>query len=216
MFVTKYFLIGKVSVASSWVALILSFIVAYAVVRVKYGKSSAVLLGDSLFYFIIVWKLSVLVTDFKTVLQFPLSIIYFNGGTVGIFLGMGAAAIKIMLEMKNKGLSHERFYSLLVGLITILSMYQILIALFNEGPLLIRFVTVILFSAFILMILVFLNQLKEIPLQFILLMIGLHLFISALQPAGLMQTPMFVALTIGGFMMIISFIKDQYNLEALH
>lgn len=216
MFVTKYFLIGKVSVASSWVALILSFIVAYAVVRVKYGKSSAVLLGDSLFYFIIVWKLSVLVTDFKTVLQFPLSIIYFNGGTVGIFLGMGAAAIKIMLEMKSKGLSHERFYSLLVGLITILSMYQILIALFNEGPLLIRFVTVILFSAFILMILVFLNQLKEIPLQFILLMIGLHLFISALQPAGLMQTPMFVALTIGGFMMIISFIKDQYNLEALH
>lgn len=215
MFVTKYFLIGKVSVASSWIALILSFVVAYGIVRMKYGKSSANLLGDAIFYFIIVWKLSVLITDFKTVLQFPLSIIYFNGGTVGVFLGIIAAAIKVYLEMINKRLSNERFISLLLGMMTIQSMYQIFIAIFNDGPLLVRLVTIISFSAFILTILLFIDQLEEIPLQFILLMIGLHLFTSALQPAGFMQTPMFIALGVGGFMMIVSATKDKYDMEVL-
>lgn len=216
MYVTKYFLIGKVSIASSWIALILSFIVAYGVLRIKYGKSSANLLGDAIFYFIIVWKLSVLITDFKTVLQFPLSIIYFNGGTVGVFLGISAAAIKIYVEMLYKGLSHGRFISLLLGIMMIQSIYQIFIALFNEGPLLVRLVTVISFSAFILTILLFINQLGEIPLQLILLMIGVHLFISALQPAGFLQTPMFVALGVGAFMMIVSSTKDKYDMEALN
>lgn len=208
MFVTKYFLVGNVSIASSWIALILSFIISYVVVRIKYGKSSAFLLSDVIFYFIIVWKFSVLITDFKTVLQFPLSLIYFHGGTVGIFLGISAAAFKIYIEIKNKRLTNERFISLLVGMILTLSMYQIFIVLFNEGPLLIRVVTLVLFCLFILMILLFINHLKEMPLQILSLMIGLHLFVSALQPAGIMQTPMFVALVVGGGMMMIYSIKD--------
>lgn len=216
MFVTQYFLIGKVSIISSWIALTLSFVIAYSVVRIKYGKEAALLLGDVVFYFILVWKLSVLVTDFKTVVEFPLSIIYFNGGTVGIFLGIGVAALKVFIEMTNNRISNERLISFFIGILIIQSMYQVLVALMNEGSSLIRFVTVVSFTAFTLVLWLFDKQLKEMPMQLILLMIGLHLFISTLQPAGLLQTPMFVALGVGGLMMIALYLKDKFNLEALH
>lgn len=203
MFVTKYFLIGKVSIASSWIALILAFLVAYFVVRWKYGKSSADLLGDAIFYFIIVWKLSVIVTDFKTVLQFPLSIIYFNGGTIGVFLGIGAVAVKVFIDMKNKRLPYGHIMSLLLGGIVIQSMYQILIVLLNEGSFAIGLLTVIIFSIFGLGVLLFMDRFKDMPYQLILLMVGVHLFVSVLQPAGLFQTPMFVAIGLAAVMAIM-------------
>lgn len=62
MFVTNDYVIAKVSIASTWIALILSFVVAYGVIRWKYGKTPATLLGDAIFYFIVVWKLSFILT----------------------------------------------------------------------------------------------------------------------------------------------------------
>lgn len=213
MFITKYFLIGKVSIVSSWVALIISFIVAYLIVRWKYGKSSANLLGDAIFYFIIVWKFSVIVTDFETVLQFPWSIIYFNGGTTGVFLGIGAATVKVFVEMNNKRLLNGHIMGLLLGGIMIQSMYQILIVLFNEGPFTIGLITVMIFSIFGLGVLLFMDRFKEMPNQLILLMIGVHLFVSALQPMGLFQTPMFVAIAFGVVMAIMNYLalKESRN-----
>lgn len=216
MTITKYFLIGKVSIASSWVALIFSFILAYSVVRWKYGKSSADLLSDAIFYFIIVWKLSVVLTDFKAVLQFPLSIIYFHGGTVGILLGILAAAFKVFWEMKNKRLNNQYMMGLLLGLIFILSSYQVLIALFNDGPFLVRIMTVVLFSVFGLLVLLFIDRLKEMPYQLILLMVMLHLFTSVLQPAGFMQTPMYVAISLGAVMAVMIYVWEKYYVEAMH
>lgn len=216
MFVTKYFLIGKVSIASSWVALIFSFILAYSVVRWKYGKSSADLLSDAIFYFIIVWKLSVVLTDFKTVIQFPLSIIYFHGGTTGVLLGIIAAAVKVFWEIKRKQLTNPQMMGLLLGTVWILSMYQVFIVLVNEGPVLIRFMTGIVFSVFGLVILLFIKQFEKLPYQLMMLMVVLHLFMSALQPAGLIQTPMFVAISLGIVLAMLVYFQEKNDVEAMH
>lgn len=215
MFVTKYFMIGKVSVASSWVALILSFLLAYLVVRWKYGKPIANILGDAIFYFILVWKLSVIVTDFKAVLQFPLSILYFNGGTVGLLLGIVAASIKVIVEIKNKQLRPHSSIGLFVGVVIIQSVYQIGMALFNEGPLMAALITVILFSLFAVGMILWIDQLKEMLHQLIFLMMGLQLFVAVLQPAGLFQAPMFAAVCLGIVLTILMSLERKYDLEAI-
>lgn len=198
MFITKYFQVFNLTVPSSWIALLLSFAMAYVIVRVKFGKASAHFLGDAIFYFVIVWKLSVVLTDFKTILQSPLSILYFNGGVVGVYLGVLAVGIHLFIASKNNGLSHSHTFSMLVASIATLSMYQLWMALFNTGPFLIRFVTVVVFFVFILILVVFMDQFKDMLKEFILLTIGLHLFISVLQPAGIFQTSTIITIIVGG------------------
>ena len=88
MAVTKMFIIGSLTVPSTWIALITAFVVAYSAVRIRIGKYTADILLDAVFYFIIVWKLSVIFTNFNTVIKSPLSIIYFDGGILGFYLGL--------------------------------------------------------------------------------------------------------------------------------
>ena len=52
------------------------------------GKSMQKSIGDAFFYLVIVWKLSIVLTDFDSVLRSPLAIIYFHGGVVGFYLGL--------------------------------------------------------------------------------------------------------------------------------
>lgn len=216
MFVTNYFMIGKVSIASTWIALILSFVVAYGVVRWKYGKTPATLLGDAIFYFFVVWKLSVILTDFKTVLQFPLSLLYFNGGTIGLFLGISAAGWKVFTEMRKGQLTMPHIHSLLFAVVIIQSMYQVLIVLLNDGPLMVQLVTAISFSLFALIVLFFRLQFQEMPYHLLLLLVGLQLFISVLQPAGLIQVPMLVAIGLAGMMAMMIYRYEKNHLEAIH
>ena len=104
MAVTKLFIIGNTTVPSSWVALVLAFALTYLVIRLRYGKRISGVLVDSMFYFVLVWKLSVILTDFKNVIKSPLSIIYFNGGRIGLYLGLLAGMVTIVIELKKNGM----------------------------------------------------------------------------------------------------------------
>ena len=95
--VTSFFTIGSLSVPSSWIALMAAFVVAYSAVRFRYGKKHAEIIGDAFFYLVIVWKLSVVLTDFDSVLRSPLAIVYFHGGVVGFYLGLLFIAGKIFM-----------------------------------------------------------------------------------------------------------------------
>ncbi len=214
MFITKYFQVINLTMPSSWVALLLSFLITYMIVRVKFGKELAHFLGDAMFYFVIVWKFSVVLTDFKTILQFPLSVLYFNGGKVGVYLGVVAVILHVFFSFKKKRIMKEDVFGLLIGSIVTLSMYQVWVALFNTGPFGIRIVTVLTFLIFLLTVLL-INQFKKMPKELIFLTIGLHLFISALQPAGIFQTSTIVMGIIGGILMIVMH-KEKSNMEAKH
>lgn len=212
LFITKYFQVINLTVPSTWIASILSFIVAFFIIKFKYGNTTARFLGDAMFYFVIVWKLSVVLTDFTTVIQFPLSILYFNGGAVGVYLGIFTVGIFLFYNLKKNRMSQLDVFGLFIGSIITLSSYQVFVAVFNPGPFGIRLGTIAGFLIFMLLVVTFVNRFKEMPKELAMLLIGLHLFMSVLQPAGLFQTPTIVVVIIGLFMMIIN--KKNFKMEA--
>ena len=148
MKVSTYFLIGNMTVPSSWVALIIAFVIAYSLVRFKFEKRVAEKMSDLIFYFIIVWKFSVLITNFETVIQSPLSIIYFHGGRVGIFLGLFVVGIKVLIEINKNRLNKDDVVVLFLGSVIIQVVYQLTMVLLNEGALLVQLMTLVIFIPF--------------------------------------------------------------------
>ncbi|AOV08481.1 hypothetical protein BI350_13685 [Sporosarcina ureilytica] len=161
------------------------------------------LLADAIFYFVIVWKLSVVVTDWKTVIQFPLSILYFNGGKIGVYLGLIAASITVIVEMKKGQFMRETLMGLLIGSMLIQSGYQVFMAILNDGTIFKQILTISIIGGFVLFITFFIEQFKDLPYQIILLFISVHLFVGVLQPGGLLQTSVIATVYIGVFMSVL-------------
>ena len=90
-------------------------------------------LGDTFFYLVIVWKLSILFTDFDSVLRSPLAIFYFHGGVFGFYLGLLFIAGKILWEMKKGRLDVVGFRALFTGAVLVQVVYQVMMVLLNEG-----------------------------------------------------------------------------------
>ena len=211
MLVTNYFLIGNMSVPSSWIALIIAFVLSYSGIRLRFGRHAADLLADLIFTFIIVWKLSVIVTDFETVIHSPLSILYFHGGRVGIFLGLIVAIIKVFIEIKKQKLVKDRVIALFVGSVLIQSTYQVLMVLLNDGAVIAQVVTVIAFISFAISIWFSIAKTEGLLSGMALLFIVIHLFTSSFQPAGLFGTSVIVTVIMGSFFAIVlseRFIKE--------
>ncbi len=195
MLVTHYFTIGNLSVPSSWIALIVAFVVAYSAVRVRFGKKYAEALSDAFFYLIIVWKLSVVITDFSSVIRSPLSLIYFNGGVVGFYLGLAFIAGKVLLDSKKGQLTAEGIRVLLMGAVVVQAMFQVMMVLLNEGQLVVQVVTVVGFTLFAL----FYWIKGDGTALFIGLFMTVHVFVAAWQPVGLVGTPLVTTLLVGCF-----------------
>lgn len=216
MLVTNYFLIGKLTVPSSWIALIIAFTITYIGVRLKFGKHIADTLADGIFYFIIVWKLSVIITDFGTVIHSPLSILYFHGGHIGVFLGLLAAMIKVFIEIKKQILHRDGLVALFVSSMLIQAIYQLMMVLLNEGPVIAQIVTVIVFGLFALVIWFTVDKMEDSFSWLAILFIVIHLFVGSFQQAGLFGTPVIVTVMIGSFFAIIlseKFIKSYSRRE---
>ncbi|WOV85047.1 hypothetical protein PGH26_03720 [Sporosarcina jeotgali] len=185
--VTDYFLLWKVTVPSSWIAAVIGFILAWLAVKMKFGKPVADLFIDALFTTIIVWKLSVIVTDFETVRRAPLAILYFNGGTFGFLAGLVVAAVVILLSRKPKPPMMSQ--GLLLGIVTAQAGYQVMMALLNESAFLIEGITIVVFG--MLAVLSFVHaQNERIPIVYGAgLFVAAHAFIGALQPVGFTGIP---------------------------
>ncbi|WP_203245975.1 hypothetical protein [Sporosarcina beigongshangi] len=197
--VTDYFTIVNTSVPSSWIALIVAFVVAYSAIRIRYGKKYAEILSDAFFYLIIVWKLSVLLTDFSSVIRSPLSLIYFDGGVVGFYLGLVFVAGKILWDSKKKRLTAKGIQALLTGAVVVQAVYQVMMVLLNDGELVVQVVTVV---AFVLFVIVYWMK-GDGSLPFIGLFVAVHVFVAVWQPAGLLDTPFITTLLIGLFFMVL-------------
>lgn len=203
MLVTNYFLIGNLTVPSAWIALIVAFVITYSGIRFKFGKSAADYLADVLFYFVLVWKLSVIVTDFQTVIHSPLSILYFHGGRIGIFLGLFAAIVKILMDRKKKKLNQDGLIALFVGSVLIQTVYQLMMVLLNEGALVAQLVTVIVFGLFAIWIWFVIDKMKDSLVQLAALFIVNHLFVGAFQQAGIFGTAVIATVVMGSFAAIL-------------
>lgn len=215
MLVTELFIIGRTTVPSSWIALIVAFVVAYSAIRMKYGKSIAEVLADAIFYFMIVWKLSVIVTDFGSVIKSPLSIVYFHGGLVGFYLGLFVAAISVLIKLKRRGLARIDSVALFVGVVLIQAIYQVMMVLLNEGALVAQIMTIMFFTLFAIFIWIIVGKVESSPIQLALLFMAMHFFVAAFQPAGVLGTSVLATLMISLFFSVFLFRGPVMEMEEL-
>ncbi|MGM0843823.1 MAG: hypothetical protein ACQEUT_02515 [Bacillota bacterium] len=87
----KWFSIGAFTFPSTWGALVAAFIVTGIFLWLYYGKDKVDWFGNSVFWFIITWKFSVILFDFSGFINQPLTALYFNGGYKGFWLGVAVA-----------------------------------------------------------------------------------------------------------------------------
>ncbi len=201
--VTSFFIIGNLSVPSSWIALIIAFVVAYSVVRFRYGKKNAELIGDMFFYLVIVWKLSVVLTDFDSVLRSPLAIFYFHGGLFGYYLGLLFIAGKILWEVKKGRLDVIGFRALFTGTVLVQVVYQVMMVLLNEGEVIEQVVTIGIFGLFAVFFWMNSGKFDNWLTQFALVFMAVHVFVAAVQPDEFIQTPLLSTVLIGLFFVIV-------------
>lgn len=204
MLVNKYYLIGKITVPSSWIALIVAFIVAYSLVRILFKAKSANKWADQFFTILVIWKLSVVVTHASLIIKTPMAIVYFNGGLVGFCLGIAYLFIRGWMDQRRGSLMKERWDSLLYGAVFTLSTYQVGMAVLNDGPIYVRVATVILFTVLLLLAIWRFTKKKEIGNQEPVLLAAVHLFAASFQPAGVWNGALLVTLLIVGFWMLIN------------
>ena len=82
---TEWYSIRALTLPATAIALLVTFFIVWLILRLQFSKKWSDVYSDAVFTFIIVWKLSLLVTDFKAVVTYPISLLYFNGGTIGVY-----------------------------------------------------------------------------------------------------------------------------------
>ena len=198
--VTDYFLLWKVTVPSSWIAAVIGFVLAWLAVRMKFGKLAADLVMDALFTTMIVWKLSVIVTDFETVRRVPMAILYFNGGMFGFLVGIVIAALFLLFSRKPN--PPTVCHALLLGIISAQAVYQVMMALLNEGTLVTKVITIVSFVVISVLAFIYAEN-ERIPVVYASgLFVAVHAFIAALQPAGFIGIP-FSATVVSSMLVVI-------------
>ncbi|GEM_PF-5757189 len=114
--VTEYYLLWKVTVPSSWLAAVFGLLAGWLAVRRLFGKRAAELIGDTVFTVLIVWKLSVIITDFPVIWRSPAAILYFNGGAPGFIAGICLAGLLAVRSVKSAPVPVSRVFLLAAGL----------------------------------------------------------------------------------------------------
>ena len=212
MTVTKLFYIVNLTVPSSWIALIIAFILSYIAIRLKFGKQTANRFGDAIFYLIIIWKLSVIITDFKIVIHAPLSIVYFNGGIVGFILGLAFVAFRTWLDWKKGKINKDVLVALFIGAVSVQAVFQLMMVLLNEGSMLARVGTAVVFLGYLFFIWKNVEVSGSHIVHLSLLLMAAHVFVAAIQPKGLMNPPLLVTCLLGLFFILIFVDKRTFEL----
>ncbi len=190
--VTEWFIIKSLTVPSSWVAVLLALILTGIVVWRVFGKETEDWYSDAAILFLLVWKLSVVVTDFDMILDSPLSILYFNGGETGLYLGVIAALGRLFWQLRRKGWPERELVAMLIAMVMVQSLYQLFMVLLNEAEMWQKILTVLVFVGLTMLTWQKAKLSSVWRIQLTILFLAGHLFVSTLQPRGFVQTPLFV------------------------
>ncbi|MGR3765825.1 hypothetical protein [Rossellomorea sp. NS-SX7] len=96
----QWYNIGAFTFPGSWAAIAAAFILTFLFLFF-WNKKASDWYSNAIFYFILTWKLSVIVVDFGTVIKHPLTILYFHGGTAGYWMGITAVLIYTFIKKDN-------------------------------------------------------------------------------------------------------------------
>ncbi|WP_019414440.1 hypothetical protein [Paenisporosarcina sp. TG20] len=190
--VTEWFIIKSLTVPSSWIAVLLAILITGLVLWRKFGKTTEVWFSDAVILVLLVWKLSVIITDFKMILNSPLSILYFNGGNIGLYLGLLVALARLLYQFKKKGWPVSELVAMIIALVMVQSLYQFLMVLLNEAALWQKIITVVIFLGITILSWLKVAESSVWRIQLIILFLCAHIFVAVIQPEGIVQTPLFI------------------------
>lgn len=137
-----------------------------------------------IFIFLIVWKFSYILTNWQQVRDYPLSALYFDGGTYGIIIAAVVLFIYSVLRVRSQKdtIQQQSFYWL-----SMYSSTQFLYAVLNDGPLWL-IVLMVVFNLAVLILMLSQRSLKQID-QFALRMTLIYLlFTIIVEPLGFQQS----------------------------
>ncbi|WP_313892522.1 hypothetical protein [Psychrobacillus sp.] len=211
MQVTEWYIIRSLTLPASWVSVIIALIVTWLILWKFYGRAVEDWFSDSAIMFIVVWKLSVILTDFKMVVEFPLSILYFNGGKIGVFLGLFAALTKLYVSLRKRGFKEQDLKALLFGFISLQVIYQFLMVFLNDGLMWQKTITIIFFGLFVIFASVRILRDDKTIQQISIVLLLVHIIVAMLQPNGLFQTPLFVTLSVTLFISLLLFQRKSQS-----
>lgn len=203
--VTEWYIIKSLTVPSSWIAVILAILITGIVLWRVFGKVTEQWFSDTSILFLLAWKLSVVITDFDMIIDFPLSILYFNGGTTGLFIGLIVALARLLWLLRRQGWPERELVAMLIALVMVQSLYQFIMVLLNETALWQKVITAMLFVGLTTLTWLKASISSVWRIQLTLMFLGIHIFVALIQPHGMFQTPLFVT---GVF--LISFVMVYY------
>lgn len=180
---TEWFSIRTLTLPATTVALLVAFFLVWLVIRVQYQKKWAGVYGDAVFTFILVWKFSVIVTDFKVVIAQPFALLYFNGGTIGVFLGVMAVSLQLWWNRKKIHFDETGIAACSWAIILTQTSYQCLVVLLNDNPTNSEVSTLLVLSILTVLIL---WKITAIDRALFLYTLGL-IIVAFFQPLGLWQ-----------------------------
>lgn len=181
---TEWYSIRTLTLPATAVALLITFFIVWLILRLQFSEKWSELYSDAIFTFIIVWKLSLLVTDFKTVVNNPITLLYFNGGTMGVLLGVIVASLQILRKRQSIQLEEQEMVAGSWAIILTQSIYQMLAVLLNDNNTSSEVITLAVLSVVTLVILWRLVAVK----QALILYTISYLIVAILQPLGIGQT----------------------------
>lgn len=146
----KYIPIGSVTVPASWLAVLIAFVITYTALRIYVNKEAGEMLGNLFFNIVIIWKLSVIVTDFQTVKAYPMSIVYFHGGAFGWYLALAAAGFLVMRQAAKERWTRKQLWLLVIAAVSWQSLYELAMLLFTDGTPAVKAAVIILFAGALL------------------------------------------------------------------
>ncbi|MEG0258990.1 MAG: hypothetical protein RR595_03040 [Lysinibacillus sp.] len=187
---TEWFSIRAMTLPATWVALIFAFICVWFIMRIRFSKQWSSLYGDTIFTFVIVWKFSVIITDFSTVMKQPLALLYFNGGTMGFYLGILAVGFQLWRKQQRMPFDEKGLIAIAWSLILTQSCYQIFMLLLNSNALWQELVTLVVVLSMTPVVLWKVSETILWKQQMFVLFTLVFAFMSTLQPLGILQTAM--------------------------
>lgn len=189
---TEWYSIRALTLPATAIALLVTFFIVWLILRLQFSEKWSDVYSDAVFTFIIVWKLSLLVTDFKAVVSYPISLLYFNGGTIGVYVGVIVASLQIWRKRHKLGFDERDIIPCNWAIILTQSIYQMLVVLLNDNTTSSEVITLVVLSLLTLLILWKLAAIKQ---ALLLYTVG-YILVAFFQPLSVWQTAVGVSLVL--------------------
>ncbi|CEG29010.1 hypothetical protein [Bacillus sp. B-jedd] len=193
--------LGKVSLSVDVAATVAAAVLAPLLHKAVSGKKTGDWFWNALFYFFLTAKISYFLFNWGTFIKSPFSLIYFDGGSKGMVLALGAVLV-YLYRQTTTGAFHPRTEGLAL-------FHQFFLTWLTAGTLMAKaWPASIVYFLLLAGTLVMVNRQKKLDIQvFILLamaeVLGLSLF------GGLFGQGSLAILSVGLFIVMMAYLKKE-------